>query len=69
MRFSELHQSFEKALAHLFSTGKSDLFSEGIHLLLRDYYDPMYSYQLSKREDKIIHKGNKLEVLEWANDQ
>ena len=69
VRFKALHQSFEQALAQLFTTGNSDLFSEGIHILLKDYYDPMYTYQLSKRKDKIIFKGHKQEVLEWANNQ
>lgn len=36
-----------------------------IELLLRDYYDPMYKYQISKGARKILFKGNSDEVLEY----
>ena len=39
---------------------------EWIQILLSDYYDPMYDYQLSKKADQIIFKGDKNSILEWA---
>lgn len=68
-KYKEMSASFEMALMHFFSTGDSSQFKEGIHILLRDYYDPMYAYQRSKREGKIIFTGNREEVIEWANTQ
>lgn len=68
-RYKEMNNSFTAALTHFLSTGNSNQFSDGIHILLRDYYDPMYAYQRSKREGKIIFKGNRKEVIEWANNQ
>jgi tRNA 2-selenouridine synthase len=37
-----------------------------IEILLRDYYDPMYDYQLSKKLERVIFKGTADEILEWA---
>ena len=33
--------------------------------LTRDYYDPMYSYQLNKKKDQIVFRGNRKEVINW----
>jgi tRNA 2-selenouridine synthase len=37
-----------------------------IEMLLRDYYDPMYDYQLSNKLERVIFKGNAREILDWA---
>jgi len=34
-----------------------------IEVLLKDYYDPMYNYQLKNNTKKVIFKGNDKEVL------
>jgi len=67
-RYKDMNNCFVSALKHFLSTGDSNKFSDGIHILLRDYYDPMYAYQRSKREGQIIFQGNRSEVIEWAND-
>jgi tRNA 2-selenouridine synthase len=36
--------------------------------ITRDYYDPMYVYQLKKREQKIVFKGNYQDVKEWLSE-
>jgi tRNA 2-selenouridine synthase len=33
--------------------------------LTEDYYDPMYSYQLGKKKERVLFRGNRAEVLEW----
>lgn len=68
-RYKEMHISFELALKHFFSTGSSEHFTDGIHILLRDYYDPMYAYQRTRREGKVVFQGNRDEVIEWSNNQ
>ena len=35
--------------------------------LTRDYYDPMYSYQLEKRQQLVVFRGNQREVVERLN--
>jgi len=37
-----------------------------IELLLLQYYDPMYKYQLSKREGKEVYFGTRREVISWC---
>ena len=33
--------------------------------LLRDYYDPMYNYQLENRKERIVFRGDEREVAEF----
>lgn len=68
-RYATLLKSFEQALQKLFATDDSTGFVAGIETLLVDYYDPMYNYQLSKRDGKIIFRGNSADIIEWANSQ
>lgn len=37
-----------------------------IEKLLTTYYDPMYDYQISKKEQPIIFTGTRDEILQWA---
>lgn len=39
---------------------------EWIRLLLQKYYDPMYEYQLGKKVSRIVFRGNRQELLNWA---
>ncbi len=38
-----------------------------ISYLLREYYDPMYDYQLSKKQQRIRFRGNAAEVAEFLS--
>lgn len=37
--------------------------------LLSHYYDPMYQYQLNKKQSKIIFQGEHLAINQWLNTQ
>jgi tRNA 2-selenouridine synthase len=37
-----------------------------VAVLLEQYYDPMYEYQLSKRDGKQLFSGNRQAVIAWA---
>lgn len=37
-----------------------------IRELLTDYYDPMYDYQLARREGDVLHCGNIAQLQRWA---
>ncbi|MBL4607309.1 MAG: tRNA 2-selenouridine(34) synthase MnmH [Pseudomonadales bacterium] len=67
VRYKALSDSFSEALTHFFSTENSEGFTDGIRLLLSEYYDPMYTYQFSKRDGNIVFRGNREEVVAWAN--
>ena len=45
--------------------GDRSHYSEVIQPLLVDYYDPMYDYQISKKQQRIIHRGDRENVLEY----
>ena len=36
-------------------------------LQLKDYYDPMYGYQLEKKAEKIVYRGTYEEIAEWLD--
>ena len=36
--------------------------------LLKDYYDPMYRYQLKKKEDRIVFRGEYKAVVQYIED-
>lgn len=35
--------------------------------LTKDYYDPMYSYQLERRGELVVFRGNYSEIIDWLN--
>jgi len=36
-----------------------------LHAITVDYYDPMYLYQLKKRKDRVVFKGNHSAIVHW----
>ncbi len=42
---------------------------EWIARLLEEYYDPMYEYQLSKRQGEQLYRGDRQAVVEWARQR
>lgn len=67
-RYKRVHKSFELGLQRLFADGTADGFDPGIQLLLEEYYDPMYRYQIGKKQVEIIFEGEQEEFLQWAED-
>lgn len=37
--------------------------------MLKDYYDPMYAYQLEKQSNRIVFQGKYDEVLQWVSEK
>ena len=67
-RYKAVKTCFESALAVFFASGKVDTFYEGIQILLEQYYDPMYRYQLASKNVDIIFEGSECEYLPWAEE-
>ena len=65
-RFETVFRSFSKALKQLFTEADESGFDEGIRILLKDYYDPMYEYQLDGKKPEILFRGNRDDYLEWV---
>jgi tRNA 2-selenouridine synthase len=65
-RYHKIHHSFDDALERLFEQGDGRGFDEGVQILLEEYYDPMYRYQLQKKPRDTIFSGDEQAILEWA---
>ena len=65
VRHKELKALLTDAIKQQSSTGDTERHKEWIKLLLVDYYDPMYDFQIAKKEDRVIFKGRKNDVLEY----
>ncbi len=48
-----------------FATGDAALLHEFVHRLLLEYYDPMYDYQISRKQERIVFRGEREAVLDW----
>lgn len=68
-KYNQVKQCFECALNEFFLSQKVDGFHDGIKMLLTDYYDPMYRYQLASKSALVIFEGPEKEYLEWAENR
>jgi tRNA 2-selenouridine synthase len=64
--YKQIHDQLCHALSHIHEG--SHYFREPIQLLLTKYYDPMYDYQLAKRQGKILFEGDASAIKSWIND-
>ena len=60
-----LQALMQAALKAQQDNGSLALHEEWIQILLSKYYDPMYDFQLSKKAERIIFRGNQSSILEW----
>lgn len=49
-------------------SGDSDAHRAWIEILLSEYYDPMYSYQIERREGQRCYSGTRQEVIDYVAD-
>ena len=68
-RHLKIRHSFKAAMERLFESGSSEGFDEGVGILLQEYYDPMYRYQLQKKPVEVIFSGNEQAILQWAQEK
>ena len=64
-RYHDLKNDLNLALRNFLNNNDNSNFIGIIEKLLTEYYDPMYSYQISKKKDRIIFSGNFQEVKEF----
>ncbi|MEJ2044142.1 MAG: tRNA 2-selenouridine(34) synthase MnmH [Reinekea sp.] len=65
VRFKALTEQLEQASMLLVSQNQWSGFDTIIEILLRDYYDPMYTYQFSAKADATVFRGTQNEILQW----
>jgi len=67
-RFSALNTQLETALLK-HREGDNREHKVWIEVLLRDYYDPMYNYQIKQKQDRVIFRGRPQQVLQFLQEQ
>lgn len=66
-RFTQLASQMDVALA-LHQRGNPDAHRAWIRTLLKDYYDPMYAYQLSQKSGRVQFRGSYMEVMDYLKN-
>lgn len=66
-RYQQLSQLMEKALKNA-NSGDSLLHLDWLSPLVKEYYDPMYQYQLGQKEQRIVFRGNKEQCLAYFSE-
>ena len=64
-RYHDLKNDLNLALKNFLNNNDNCYFIGIIEKLLTEYYDPMYSYQISRKKERIIFSGNFQEVKEF----
>ena len=68
-RYLQLDGIMQRAINQQQNTGEVAGHEAWIQSLLVDYYDPMYEYQLEKKQQRVVFSGDYQQVLEWAGQQ
>ena len=61
----ERHRTVQEVMQAAFEGAGAEGHRTWISLLLDWYYDPMYDYQLSLKEDRIVFRGGRVAVTEY----
>jgi len=65
-RFQQASDAMSAAFAVAGGSGDLALHRQWVELLLEQYYDPMYDYQLDQREGEVLFRGDRAAVIHWA---
>jgi len=68
-RYKQLKQWMDSALQVHQATGDTQAHYDWIAPLLDWYYDPMYSYQIEKKRDRVVFQGDTQRVLDYLNSE
>lgn len=66
-RYSDFVSLAQNAFDHQHGLEQNEGHLLWIQAFLKDYYDPMYAYQLEQNQQKIIFQGSKADVIEYLN--
>jgi len=68
LRYQHLISIFEQAVDRQAKTGSLDAHKEWVEYLLSEYYDPMYDYQIQKRSEQVVFRGDSKAILDYLNN-
>jgi tRNA 2-selenouridine synthase len=55
-------QLIQQAIQRQKNGNALELHQDWIHFLLKNYYDPMYRYQIAKKQSRVVFRGNSVEI-------
>jgi tRNA 2-selenouridine synthase len=68
-RHKQLKLLLDHAIQQQQSSGNSEQHKEWIKILLVNYYDPMYDFQINKKNSRVVFSGQQDEVLNYLQAQ
>ena len=68
-RYQAAKQVMEDAIEQHKESGDKSGYDAIITHILHDYYDPMYDYQLSNKQDRVVFSGTKQAVKDYLKEQ
>lgn len=68
-RYQDILACQQRALLRQQQTGCVAAHLDWLALIVKQYYDPMYHYQLEKKAQRIVYRGNYAEVQQWLMDK
>ena len=66
--YKKIKQKMDQASSGKLTDQLKNIHRDWIQILLQEYYDPMYEYQLRKKEDRIIFRGTHHEFKAWIRE-
>ena len=66
-RYQQLLAQMQAALA-AHQSGSPELHRAWIRTMLKEYYDPMYLYQLDRKADRVVFRGSYQQALDYLQD-
>ena len=67
-RYARIEKQMRAAFDQQPGGGDENQHRQWIETLLLDYYDPMYEYQMNKREGRVLARGNRAEIIALARE-
>jgi len=65
LRHKKIKNIMQTAITQQQQNNDSSIHRDWIKELMIDYYDPMYRYQLDKKQQRIVYRGERDDVLQW----
>lgn len=69
VRYKQALALLDTALSSHEQHGETGDYAPFIELILTDYYDPMYDYQMQGKQDRVVFTGDARALLEWSATQ
>lgn len=68
VRYKQALVLLNTALATHENKGELNDYHAFIEMILTDYYDPMYDYQMQAKQDRVVFTGDAESMLAWSKD-